>query len=147
MRRRRDCATITVRSGRCCWPDARRRPSSSLATFWHHHRRVGLGFIGLLGLPLAAEWGVIAFVLNYIPFIGPLIATVLPTFFAVAQFDASQNAVLMFARLMEWLMHGLRRLDDRAVIMLRHRHIHRIGQCGWLPIISASPGNAGPAPV
>jgi predicted PurR-regulated permease PerM len=55
------------------------------------------GFIWLLGLPLASEWGVIAFVLNYIPFIGPLIATVLPTCFAVAQFDAWQNAVAMFA--------------------------------------------------
>jgi AI-2 transport protein TqsA len=54
-------------------------------------------FIWLLGLPLASEWGVIAFVLNYIPFIGPLIATVLPTCFAVAQFDAWQNAVVMFA--------------------------------------------------
>lgn len=53
-------------------------------------------FIWLLGLPLAGEWGVIAFVLNYIPFIGPLIATVLPTCFAVAQFDAWQNAVVMF---------------------------------------------------
>jgi predicted PurR-regulated permease PerM len=55
------------------------------------------GFIALLGLPLASEWGVIAFVLNYIPFIGPLIATVLPTCFAVAQFDAWQNAAVMFA--------------------------------------------------
>jgi AI-2 transport protein TqsA len=55
------------------------------------------GFIWLLGLPLATEWGVIAFVLNYIPLIGPLIATVLPTCFAVAQFDAWQNAVVMFA--------------------------------------------------
>ena len=54
-------------------------------------------FVWLLGLPLASEWGVIAFVLNYIPFIGPLIATVLPTCFAVAQFDAWQNAVIMFA--------------------------------------------------
>jgi AI-2 transport protein TqsA len=54
-------------------------------------------FISLLGLPLASEWGVIAFVLNYIPLIGPLIATVLPTCFAVAQFDAWQNAVVMFA--------------------------------------------------
>lgn len=54
-------------------------------------------FLWLLGLPLASEWGVIAFVLNYIPFIGPLIATVLPTCFAVAQFDAWQNAVVMFA--------------------------------------------------
>ena len=46
------------------------------------------GFISLCGLPLAQEWGVIAFALNYIPFIGPLVATVLPTLFAVAQFEA-----------------------------------------------------------
>jgi AI-2 transport protein TqsA len=55
------------------------------------------GFISLSGLPLAQEWGVIAFALNYIPFIGPLVATVLPTLFAVAQFEAWQNAILVFA--------------------------------------------------
>jgi AI-2 transport protein TqsA len=54
------------------------------------------GFISLCGLPLAQEWGVIAFALNYIPFIGPLVATVLPTLFAVAQFNAWQNAILVF---------------------------------------------------
>ncbi len=54
------------------------------------------GFISLFGLPLAREWGVIAFTFNYIPFIGPLIATILPTLFAVAQFDAWQNAILVF---------------------------------------------------
>ena len=54
------------------------------------------GFISLCGLPLAQEWGVIAFAFNYIPFIGPLVATVLPTLFAVAQFEAWQNAILVF---------------------------------------------------
>jgi AI-2 transport protein TqsA len=54
------------------------------------------GFILLCGLPLAQEWGVIAFALNYIPFIGPLVATVLPTLFAVAQFEAWQSAILVF---------------------------------------------------
>jgi AI-2 transport protein TqsA len=53
-------------------------------------------FVRLCGLPLALEWGVIAFALNYIPFIGPLIATVLPALFAVAQFAAWQDAVLVF---------------------------------------------------
>ncbi len=55
------------------------------------------GFISLCGLPLATEWGVIAFALNYVPFIGPLVATVLPTLFAVAQFEAWQMAILVFA--------------------------------------------------
>jgi predicted PurR-regulated permease PerM len=54
------------------------------------------GFISLCGLPLAEEWGVIAFALNYIPFIGPLVATILPSFFAVAQFESWQSVILIF---------------------------------------------------
>jgi AI-2 transport protein TqsA len=50
-----------------------------------------------VGLPLAAEWGVIAFALNYIPFIGPFIATLFPTLFAIAQFSSWQMAVVVFA--------------------------------------------------
>jgi predicted PurR-regulated permease PerM len=48
------------------------------------------------GLELAAAWGAIAFALNYIPFLGPLIATVFPTLFAIAQFESSQMAVVVF---------------------------------------------------
>jgi AI-2 transport protein TqsA len=55
------------------------------------------GFAVVVGLPLAAEWGVIAFALNYIPFIGPFVATVFPTVFAIAQFESWQMAVLVFA--------------------------------------------------
>jgi predicted PurR-regulated permease PerM len=55
------------------------------------------GFAWVVGLPLAAEWGVIAFALNYVPFIGPLVATVLPTLFAIAQFESWQMAVIVFA--------------------------------------------------
>jgi AI-2 transport protein TqsA len=51
----------------------------------------------LSGLQLAAEWGVIAFTLNYIPFIGPFIATVFPTLYALAQFESWQAALLVFA--------------------------------------------------
>jgi AI-2 transport protein TqsA len=54
-------------------------------------------FAWLAGLPLAVEWGVIAFALNFIPFIGPFIATVFPTVFAIAQFDSWQMALLVFA--------------------------------------------------
>ena len=48
------------------------------------------------GLELAAAWGAIAFALNYIPFIGPLIATVFPTLFAIAQFESWQMAAFVF---------------------------------------------------
>lgn len=54
-------------------------------------------FARLTGLELAAEWGVIAFVLNYIPFIGPFIATLLPTLLAIAQFESWQMALVVFA--------------------------------------------------
>ena len=57
------------------------------------------GFASLAGLQLAREWGVIAFVLNYIPFIGPLVATALPALFAVAQFESWQMPVIVFAGL------------------------------------------------
>jgi AI-2 transport protein TqsA len=49
----------------------------------------GLGFWGvtaLYGLDLSREWGTIAFVLNFIPFIGTFVATLLPAIFAGAQY-------------------------------------------------------------
>jgi len=49
------------------------------------------------GLQHAAEWGIIAFALNYIPFIGPFVATVFPTLFALAQFESWQAALVVFA--------------------------------------------------
>ncbi len=51
------------------------------------------------GLRFAAEWGILAFTLNYIPFIGPFIATLLPSFYALAQFGSPQAAMLIFAGL------------------------------------------------
>ena len=45
-------------------------------------------FAWIAGLPFALEWGVIAFALNYIPFIGPFVATLFPTLLAMAQFQS-----------------------------------------------------------
>jgi len=53
-------------------------------------------FALLAGLELATAWGLIAFVLNYIPFIGPLVATVFPTLFALVQFGSWQLAAIVF---------------------------------------------------
>jgi len=53
-------------------------------------------FARLVGLQFAAEWGVIAFVLNYIPFIGPFLATTFPTLFASAQFETWQPVLALF---------------------------------------------------
>ncbi|WP_208249370.1 AI-2E family transporter [Rhizobium sp. T1470] len=53
-------------------------------------------FARAVGLPLAEEWGAIAFALNYIPFIGPLVATLFPTMFALIQFDSWQSVLAIF---------------------------------------------------
>jgi AI-2 transport protein TqsA len=54
-------------------------------------------FAWITGLPFATEWGVIAFTLNYIPFIGPFIATLFPTLLAMTQFDSWQAVLGVFA--------------------------------------------------
>jgi AI-2 transport protein TqsA len=59
----------------------------------------GLGFwafAALYGLDLGREWGVIAFVLNFIPFIGSFVATLLPTLFAAAQYQSFSASVWVF---------------------------------------------------
>lgn len=48
------------------------------------------------GIELATAWGVIAFVFNYIPLMGPLFATLFPTAFALVQSESWQLAVLVF---------------------------------------------------
>jgi predicted PurR-regulated permease PerM len=53
-------------------------------------------FTAVDGLELRREWGVIAFVLNFIPFIGPFVATLLPTLFAAAQFESIYAALVVF---------------------------------------------------
>ena len=57
------------------------------------------GFTLAAGLELATAWGAIAFAMNYIPFIGPFIATLLPTVFAVVQSGSWELAVLVFVSL------------------------------------------------
>jgi predicted PurR-regulated permease PerM len=52
-----------------------------------------------MGLDLAIAWGVISFVLNYIPYIGTLIAVVLPVLFSAIQFESWQTPVILFGGL------------------------------------------------
>jgi predicted PurR-regulated permease PerM len=56
-------------------------------------------FALLVGLDLASAWGMITFVLNYIPFLGPLVAVVLATLFAAAQFETLHMALIVLAGL------------------------------------------------
>jgi len=53
-------------------------------------------FAWITGLPFALEWGAIAFALNYIPFIGPFIATLFPTLLAMTQFESWQAVLAVF---------------------------------------------------
>lgn len=54
-------------------------------------------FALLVGLDLALVWGGLAFALNYIPFIGSIIAVAPPVLFAVVQFESWQMPVLVLA--------------------------------------------------
>lgn len=45
------------------------------------------GFALLMGVEPASAWGLLAFTLNYIPFLGSFVATLLPGLFALAQLD------------------------------------------------------------
>jgi predicted PurR-regulated permease PerM len=56
-------------------------------------------FTLFVGLDLAIAWGVISFVLNYIPYVGPLIAVILPVIFATVQFESWQMAAIIFGSL------------------------------------------------
>jgi AI-2 transport protein TqsA len=53
-------------------------------------------FAWIVGLQFALEWGVIAFALNYVPFIGSFIATLFPTLLAMAQFATWEAVVGVF---------------------------------------------------
>jgi AI-2 transport protein TqsA len=54
------------------------------------------GGTAALGFELALAFGIVAFTLNYIPFIGPTVATLLPTTFAFIQFTSWQMAAFIF---------------------------------------------------
>jgi len=53
------------------------------------------GFALFSGLDLAPAWGILAFVLNYVPFIGSFVATLLPSLFAFAQFETWQDSLFV----------------------------------------------------
>jgi predicted PurR-regulated permease PerM len=49
-----------------------------------------------VGLQFPIEWGVIAFTLNYIPFIGPFVATLFPTLLEMTQADTWETVLGIF---------------------------------------------------
>lgn len=49
-----------------------------------------------IGLELASAWGLLAYALNYLPLIGPLVATALPTLCAVVQFGDTNSIMTIF---------------------------------------------------
>ena len=53
--------------------------------------------LAILGLDLAAVFGVLAFLLNFVPSVGSVVATLLPLPLAVVQFDSTAMVVLCVA--------------------------------------------------
>lgn len=56
-------------------------------------------FAFLANVPYALEWGMIAFTLNFIPFLGPLVATCLPSLFILVQLEDPARAFVVFCSL------------------------------------------------
>jgi AI-2 transport protein TqsA len=54
-------------------------------------------FALLVGLDFAFLWGLLAFLLNYIPTLGSALAVIPPTLFALVQFDGFSRPLLVFA--------------------------------------------------
>lgn len=53
-------------------------------------------FALLVGLDFAFVWGVLAFLLNYIPTLGSAVAVIPPSVFALVQFDGTSRPLLVF---------------------------------------------------
>lgn len=51
----------------------------------------------LIGLDLAPIWGLINFLLNYVPTLGSILGVIPPTLFALVQFDRLEMVLLVFA--------------------------------------------------
>ena len=54
------------------------------------------GFAAFVGLELAGAWGVLAFALNFLPYIGSFVVTMLLPLFALVQADTAATAVYIF---------------------------------------------------
>lgn len=53
--------------------------------------------LSLLGLDNALFWAFLIFLVSYVPTIGPIVATILPTMFALVQFDEGWRIAAVFA--------------------------------------------------
>ena len=53
-------------------------------------------YAAALGLDLAIIWGIVTFLLNYIPTLGPLVAIAPPTLYALLQFDGFNRPLAIF---------------------------------------------------
>lgn len=62
---------------------------------------VGLG-LWALGLPFAVLWGFLAVILRFIPYVGPAIAFILPSVFAIAHFDGWMRPALVIGLYIAW---------------------------------------------
>ena len=76
-------------------------------------------FAWVAGLPFALEWGVIAFVLDYIPFIGPFVATLFPTLLAMTQFESWPAVVGVFVclNIIQFVVGGSRAAGGRLHVV------------------------------
>ena len=78
--------------------DVEREVSAYLLTVTAINAGLGLAIAAafyLLGMPMAYLWGILAFLFNYIPYVGAILGVALSGFMAVAVFDTLSYALLI----------------------------------------------------
>jgi len=55
--------------------------------------------LSIFGVDFALTWGTLAFVLNFIPYLGSIVATILPTLLALVQLDSMWSPLVIFVLL------------------------------------------------
>jgi predicted PurR-regulated permease PerM len=90
------------------------------------------GAVWLLGVPNPALWGVMAFVLNFIPFLGPLTGVVVLGVVALATLPGLGHALLVPA--VYFLLHSVEANIITPLALSRRLTLHPLAMFLWLSL-------------
>jgi predicted PurR-regulated permease PerM len=88
--------------------------------------------VWLLGLPNPALWGAMAFVLNFIPYLGPLIGIVVLGVVALVTFPGLGQALLVPA--VYFLLHGVETNIITPLVLVRRLTLNPVVMFLWLSL-------------
>jgi predicted PurR-regulated permease PerM len=93
-------------------------------------------FAFAVGLELAATWGIVTFLLNYIPTVGPTVAMIPPTLYALLQFDTVGRAIVVLGGVgtIQFIMGNLvdPKIEGRALSLSPIVVLFSVVLWGWI---------------